>query len=356
MHAAAVWLRSPRQKMTDDRKSSKGGSKGGARRAKCEEVDREHLGDILKQYCQWAGPCEAYSFEPYGTRIQRQSAVAGSVLSKHLHFLERISEASSSLRFKYSDLKAEVAKTVDHFPSIRQHRPQAVNQNFAADVAATIMIMCSHVRRLKDERKYQEATSKCTEKEISNLAKLRELALDIEQGHPSSKEDSQEVVLPEHPSSSNQQKSTSKEKLEKFGLSPLREVMQPEGETSGDEDEGIRDTETLPEIPKTPLLTQESLQESAEAASPTPARKANLKKVLKRPAAAVQPKIQKKPAGKELKKKPAQAEKKMDRKNIHSRAWHQAKIEGKDKGLEGDELKKYAQRKAKEALRDHGFT
>ena len=86
-------------------------------RQKTDEVDFEHLVDILQEYAMKCGLEQAFDFGEYD-KLQKQQAVNGREVANHKDFIASLRGVSDKLLLKYSDLKSAYTRLVKKFPQI----------------------------------------------------------------------------------------------------------------------------------------------------------------------------------------------------------------------------------------------
>ena len=253
-------------------------TKGGPRRQPTPVIDMEHLVDILKEQVKKLGASSAFQVGVYLTMSKTQAINALGLLAQD-NFILKLMDVNEVLVFNYKDLKAAFTEVCKAYPGVKESFPLEMRGGLAGKLAEATMTMCTHVRRLKDEQKFAEASRSLSDWQVQALERLR-------------------VNLPGQAGGSTQ--SSEKAKKAKTVTS------ESEGE------EQLPSTQELleKEMPATPGKASDGLLEDALGVSPVPARKQNLKMEIgfKKPAAA---KVTKKPAGKASLVKPA-----LDKRNL----------------------------------------
>lgn len=130
--------------------------RGGARGQKMAEIELEHLTDSLKGLVKSHGAETVFQFKGY-FNVTKPMAVNGLALKCHVEFVEALSQVNEKLEFKFSDLKEGFSETLKAFPHVRQHFPLSTRADLNTKLSDTTMTILTHVRRLKDERKFLEA-------------------------------------------------------------------------------------------------------------------------------------------------------------------------------------------------------
>ena len=245
----------------------------GHKRQKTDEVDMEHLVDILQASALRCGLDKAFDFGDYD-KMSKQQAVNGRDLANQKDFIADLKGVSDNLLLKYTDLKAAYTRLVRKYPQILARYGIADKDYKPGHFAKATMTLLTHTRRLKDEQKMREACRGLPGYHIAKLNDLRDMVLE---------EEKNSTLLP----------------LAKAGKPSKSEEQQPKKDSSSWKD--ILDLQ----IPATqsasegePALASEAEGLDALGESPVPPRKKDLKAKMKN-----KPSPQKKPAA--VLKKPA---------------------------------------------------
>ena len=239
------------------------GKKGGPRRQPTPTIDMEHLVDILKDQVKKLGASNAFQLGVYMTMSKTQAINATGLLAQE-SFILKLMDVNEVLVFNYKDLKAGYTEVCKTYPELKDSFLLDMRVALAGKLAEATMTMLTHVRRLKDEVKFVEASRCLSDWQLQALQRIR-LNLPGEAG--GSKQPSGKKA-----------KTVASESEEGEGLPSTQELLEKE-------------------MPGTPDKHSECLLEDALGVSPVPARKQNLRQKmgLKKPAAA---KVCKKPASK----------------------------------------------------------
>lgn len=249
-------------------------------RQKTDEVDFEHLVDILQEYAMKCGLEQAFDFGEYD-KLQKQQAVNGRELATHKDFIASLRGVSDKLLLKYSDLKSAYTRLVKKFPQILSRFQIAEKDYKPGHFATTTTTLLTHTRRLRDEQKFREA---CRGLPNFYISKLQELSGLVMEGEPN--------MVP----------------VAKAGKpGKVQEALTPQGKKkkpSSSKSCGWREIMDM-EIPATqsaseaePALEEMATEEEGLGAlgeSPVPPRKRDLKAKIKKAVSAKSP--MKKPAG-----------------------------------------------------------
>ena len=273
------------------------------KRKKTDEVDMEHLQDVLLAEGKRNGMEGAFNFGSYNV-LTKQQAISGRDLASQCEFLEELKECSDQLLLKYINLKDAFTMVLRKHPVILARFDMAEREYKAGHFAKTVMTLCTHVRRLKDEKKFREACRGLPSFSVAKLHRLRNLVCtgdspvgNVQAGKPSSSaakvpgRDFQEpgnAFDSEHPGS----------EAEKPGKASGPEAQEPDKAASWEDILSMQ----LP-------ATQESLSDGGDGLeavneSPVPPRKKDVREIMKRPAK----QVLRKPAAAAAAKKPAKKE------------------------------------------------
>lgn len=239
-------------------------------RLKTDDVDLEHLFDILQVHAKRNGLEQAFGFGDY-TKLRKEQAVNGRDLAVQKEFVQDLREVSSKLLLKYSDLKGSYSRLFRKFPQVLSRFDLPERDYKAGEFATSTMTLLTHTRRLKDELKFREACRGLSSFYISRLQELRNLVMDAEPSLPVQVKAGKPGKAAETP-----------EKRKAAGSSSWEDILEME-------------------IPATQSSTEEKATEEEGleglGESPVPPRKKDLKSQMRRPAAATSPKkATKKPA------------------------------------------------------------
>ena len=228
--------------------------KGGPRRMPTPQVDMEHLLDVLKEQVRTLGQADAFQLGDYLV-ISKAQAISGKSLVEQSTFVHKLLGLNDSLLFNYKDLKDAFGEVCKNFPDLQNSFPVGMRPSLSGKLAEACMTMCTHVRRLKIDQKFQEACKSLSDWQVQKLEAMR-LALGVEQ-------------------------------QETKGSSRREEAAQ--GAKDEDSNSSIATQDLLSmDLPSTPGKKRKSkCLAEAEEVSPVPARKQNLRELqaLKKPAA-----------------------------------------------------------------------
>ena len=142
------------------------------------QVDMEHLHDVLKEEVKALGQ-EAFQLSDYLTMTKSQ-AINGKCLVEQSPFLHKLLAVNDSLLWNYKDLKEAFGQVCKDFPDLKNAFPVNMRPTLSGKLAEACMTMCTHVRRLKIEQKFQEACKSLSDWQVQKLEALR-LALGVEE-------------------------------------------------------------------------------------------------------------------------------------------------------------------------------
>ena len=235
-------------------------------RPKTDEVDMEHLTDVLLQEAKKVSLEDAFQFGKYD-HLQKQQAISGRDLACQLPFLEELQKVSENLLFKYVDLKAAFTNVAGKHPQTLSRFPTAARELQPGKFSEKVMTMCTHARRLKVKKKIQEACKGLPDYYVSKLEQLKSLLTQDGAAAATPEKTAAAAATPE-------KKTKAGEKSMAKGPS-WQEILEMEIPPSQESATGLG-----------------ALEES-----PVPPRKQVLKAAMKRPAGKLEaPKVMKKPS------------------------------------------------------------
>ena len=216
-------------------------ARGGARRSLTPTVDKGRLQEVLVAHVKAFGIAKALDVGVY-MGMATSEAVNGPELSKMKELLKSMHGLGTDMMFKYTDLKDSLSKCLKQFPDIFLRYADDKRAKLHENLASALMTIAAHTRRLKEDIRYQQALSKCTDFQASELAEIRAMVAG-------------KTAAPAHMAG-------------KPGHSPKRALH------------------SLPSTPRTPWSEEEDLcakapmEVEAELASPIPCRKGKIKAAL----------------------------------------------------------------------------
>ena len=104
----------------------------------------------------------------------RSSAIDGRSLVDMKALLELLAKVCPELLFKYSSLKRAFMDVLQD-ASLRSRWPGKETAVIAGDLADQLMTVCCHTRRLRDQTRFREASSKLSSSQASELQELRSM-------------------------------------------------------------------------------------------------------------------------------------------------------------------------------------
>ena len=154
----------------------------------------EHLQDVLLAEGKRSGMDGAFNFGSYNVfKLTKQQAISGRDLACQCEFLEELKECSDRLLLKYINLKDAFTMVLRKHRVILARFDMAEREYKAGHFAKTVMTLCTHVRRLKDEKKFREACRGLPSFSVAKLHRLRNLVCtgdspvgNVQAGKPSS--------------------------------------------------------------------------------------------------------------------------------------------------------------------------
>ena len=147
-------------------------TKGGPRRQPTPVIDMEHLVDILKEQVKKLGASSAFQVGVYLTMSKTQAINALGLLAQD-NFILKLMDVNEVLVFNYKDLKGAFTEVCKAYPGVKESFPLEMRGGLAGKLAEATMTMCTHVRRLKDEQKFAEASRSLSDWQVQALERLR---------------------------------------------------------------------------------------------------------------------------------------------------------------------------------------
>lgn len=157
------------------------GQKGGARRSLTPRVDHGKLLEMLVAHVKAQGVSKALDVGAY-MGMATAAAVNGPELSKLKELLKMMNGLDTGMQFKYSDLKDSLSKCLKEFPDICRRYGEEKKGRLSELLASALVTIAAHTRRLKDDIRYQQALSKCTDFQAQELAEIRALVTEERAG------------------------------------------------------------------------------------------------------------------------------------------------------------------------------
>ena len=146
-------------------------ARGGARRSLTPKVDKGKLQEVLVAHVKAFGIAKALDVGVY-MGMTTSEAVNGPELSKMKELLKLMHSLGTDMMFKYTDLKDCLSKCLKEFPDILLRYREDKRAKLHENLASAIMTIAAHTRRLKEDIRYQQALSKCTDFQASELAEI----------------------------------------------------------------------------------------------------------------------------------------------------------------------------------------
>eukprot|EP00435_Cladocopium_sp_Y103_P055457 s1056_g18.t1 len=225
--------------------------RGGPRRQKVPPIEMEHLASVLTGYVKRYGVESSFQFRDY-FHLTKPMAVNGLALKDQVDYVEAMSQVNEELSFRFSDLKEVFSQVCKQFPTLKEQFSLELRQDLPLKLSNATMTIMTHVRRLKDKKKFVEATKHLSHHQTSLLERLRALVVE---GNKAEEEHKEEVAAT------------------------------ATGSQCSDEDFILTQDVLDLDVPETPMKKGRGLLEEALEVSPVPPRKKVIKQVLKRPAA-----------------------------------------------------------------------
>ena len=214
---------------------------------KSEEIDMQHLVDVLVDMVGKEGVDQTFNFQSYHN-LTKQQAIQGVDLAGQLPLVQKLSQVCPSLMFKYSDLKQAFTNLMLKFPGLKHSWPAGQHAALPGQYSDSIMTIMTHCRRLLTETRFKEATKNLHGYHIAKLKEHRDTA-------------QQQDEIPSLPVKAD----------------PKEKCSTPQKTKHEEKPAGLAAILDM-ELPKTHNSPAAASLESAEAASPVPPRKQTLKK------------------------------------------------------------------------------
>jgi hypothetical protein len=112
----------------------------------------------------------AFDFGEYNS-VQRSWAVRGQGLAANHQFLIHLCQVVPALRFKPTTLIAALTDTCKKHPGV--NNTTRSNKDFARAIASSILILCSHARRLRNDKLMKQIMAQCPDH--ADQTKLKEI-------------------------------------------------------------------------------------------------------------------------------------------------------------------------------------
>lgn len=135
---------------------------------KSEEIDMQHLVDVLVDMVRKEGVDQAFNFQSYHN-LTKQQAIQGVDLAGQLPLVQKLSQVCPSLMFKYSDLKQAFANLMLKFPGLKHSWPAEQHAALPGQYSESIMTIMTHCRRLLTETRFKEATKNLHGYQVTTL-------------------------------------------------------------------------------------------------------------------------------------------------------------------------------------------
>ena len=120
------------------------------------KLELEHLVDVLIAQVKKLGTTGAFQMGTY-MQMTKSQAVHGGGLVAMDDLITKLMAVNDSLLFNYKDLKAAYSQVCKTYPAVKDSFSVEMRPTLSGKLAEATMTLCTHVRRLRIEQKFQEA-------------------------------------------------------------------------------------------------------------------------------------------------------------------------------------------------------
>lgn len=152
------------------------GKRGGARRARAQEIDFSHVVSALKQHMDMMGKHRALDFGVYNS-LAEQKATSGTGLLFNVHLLKSLVACSPTATFKASVLLEALVQACTARPEIPVQVQDLCTTTGSLRTALAVVekrmrVMLAHLRRLKDETRMRQCARTMLPVDVQELTVL----------------------------------------------------------------------------------------------------------------------------------------------------------------------------------------
>ena len=148
--------------------------RGGARNFKKSDISNVALLKLFESHLSEKGSIIAFQFGSYYNK-PASNAVVGPELASMKSLIQKIVAVAPLADLKYRPMKDAFEKLLLKQRDLMAQFPQKDPKAVSSDLANSLMTICHHARRLNMAVKWEQAISKCTLHEISELKEIRKL-------------------------------------------------------------------------------------------------------------------------------------------------------------------------------------
>ena len=146
--------------------------RGGARNFKKTSLSNVALLRLFEDHLSEKGHLVAFQFGSYYNK-PASNAVVGPELASMVNLIQKIVAVAPCADLKYIQMKDAFGKLLLKSRDLMSMFPNKEVNAISSDLANSLMTVCNHARRLKEDVKWQQAIIKCTSHEIALLKKIR---------------------------------------------------------------------------------------------------------------------------------------------------------------------------------------
>ena len=146
--------------------------RGGARNFKKTDLSNVALLRLFENHLSERGHLVAVQFGSYYNK-PASNAVVGPELASVMDLIEKIVAVAPCADLKYIQMKDAFGKLLLKSRDLMSMFPNKEVNAISSDLANSLMTVCNHARRLKEDLRWQQAITKCASHEIALLKKIR---------------------------------------------------------------------------------------------------------------------------------------------------------------------------------------
>jgi hypothetical protein len=146
--------------------------RGGARNFKKTNLSNVALLRLFENHLSEKGHLVAFQFGSYYNK-PASNAVVGPELASMMDLIGKIVAVAPSADLKYIPMKDAFGKLLLKSKDLMGVFPNKDINAISSDLANSLMTVCNHARRLKEDIRWQQAIAKCNSHEIAQLKKIR---------------------------------------------------------------------------------------------------------------------------------------------------------------------------------------
>lgn len=148
------------------------------RRVKVPEVDQNHLQHLLLKYVREVGPDESFQLYEYHG-LTKQMAANGEAILKCMPLCEALLQAAPSGSVKFTALQQAIRSCSwscrPWSDALRQRFKGKTLDEVIAQLSDNVITLLKHLRRLRKEDRFRQATQKMQSWQIKQLGRLKDM-------------------------------------------------------------------------------------------------------------------------------------------------------------------------------------